>query len=112
MLRPVTRYRAAICQPNRPSSRARAISLTMGAEIRNEKVTPSGTPAERKPMNSGTAEQEQKGVTMPSSAARVLPTPRRLPASRARVRSGEKKVWITPIRYTTPASSRKTLGVS
>jgi hypothetical protein len=33
----------------------------MGAEIRKEKVTPSGTPADRKPMNSGTAEQEQKG---------------------------------------------------
>ena len=36
---------AAIFQPNRPNSRASATSLTIGAEIRNEKVTPSGTPA-------------------------------------------------------------------
>ena len=64
----------------------------MGAEIRKEKVTPRGTPADRKPMKSGTAEQEQKGVTMPRLAASTLPTPIRLPASRARVRSGAKKV--------------------
>lgn len=44
-------------------------------------------------MNSGTAEQEQKCVTMPSLAARALPTPSRRPASSARVRSGAKKVW-------------------
>ena len=36
---------------------------------------PSGTPACTKPMKSGTAEQEQNGVTMPSSAAMTLPTP-------------------------------------
>jgi hypothetical protein len=30
--------------------------LIIGALIRNEKVTPSGTPAETKPMNSGAAE--------------------------------------------------------
>ncbi len=48
------------------NSRPSATSFTIGAAIRNEKVTPSGTPAETKPMNSGTAEQEQKGVTMPS----------------------------------------------
>ena len=64
----------------------------MGAAMRNEKVTPSGTPADRKPMNSGTAEQEQNGVTMPRPAARALPAPKRLPASSARVRSGEKNV--------------------
>ena len=62
----------------------------MGAEIRNEKVTPSGTPACTKPMNSGTAEQEQKGVTMPRLAARTLAMPSVLPASRARVRAGVK----------------------
>ena len=63
----------------------------MGAEIRKEKVTPSGTPAVTKPMKSGTAEQEQKGVTMPSSAASTLPTDSRLPARILRVRSGVKK---------------------
>ena len=84
----------------------------MGAAIRKEKVTPSGTPAERKPMNSGTAEQEQKGVTMPRLAARALPTPSRRPASRARVRSGAKKVWITPMTKTMPVSRSSTLGVS
>ena len=47
----------------------------MGAEIRKEKVTPKGTPAVTKPMKSGTAEQEQKGVTMPRPAARTLAMP-------------------------------------
>ena len=41
----------------------------MGEEMRNEKQTPSGRPAAVKPMNSGMDEQEQKGVTVPSSAA-------------------------------------------
>lgn len=50
----------------------------------------SGTPAETKPTNIGTAEQEQNGVTMPSDAAAMLPNPSRLPASTARVCSGEK----------------------
>jgi hypothetical protein len=31
---------------------------------------------------------------------------------RARVRSGEKKVWMTPITKTMPVSSSNTLGVS
>ena len=60
--------------------------------IRKEKVTPSGTPADKKPINNGTAEQEQNGVTMPKLAAKLFPTPRRLPANKERVRSGEKKV--------------------
>ena len=55
---------SAIFQPTKPNSRPSATSLTIGAEIRNEKVTPSGTPAETKPMKSGTAEQEQNGVTI------------------------------------------------
>jgi len=63
-------------------------------------------------MNSGTAEQEQNGVTMPRLAASTLPTPTRLPESSARVRSGEKKVWMMPIRKTMPVRSSNTLGVS
>jgi hypothetical protein len=38
-----------------------ATYLIMGAAMRNEKVTPSGTPVVTKPMKSGTAEQEQNG---------------------------------------------------
>ncbi len=75
-LNPSPRYSSATFQPNMPNSSVSATSLTMGAEIRNEKVTPSGTPACTKPMNSGTAEHEQKGVTMPRLAAITLATPR------------------------------------
>jgi hypothetical protein len=63
-------------------------------------------------MNRGTAEQEQKGVTTPRLAARALPTPSRLPANKARVRSGAKKVWTTPMTNTIPTNSSNTLGVS
>jgi hypothetical protein len=49
---------------------------TIGEEIRNENVTPTGSPADVKPMNSGIEEQEQKGVTVPSRAATTFaPTP-------------------------------------
>ena len=64
-----------------------AISLTMGEAMRKLRVTPMGTPAATNPMNAGTAEQEQKGVTTPRPAAITLPTPSRLPPSMARVRS-------------------------
>jgi len=64
--------------------------LTIGAAIRKEKVTPKGTPAWTNPINRGTAEQEQNGVTTPRLAARTLATPSCRPASKARVRSGVK----------------------
>jgi hypothetical protein len=41
----------------------------MGEDIKNENVTPNGNPALVKPINRGIDEQEQKGVTVPSSAA-------------------------------------------
>ena len=63
-------------------------------------------------MNSGTAEQEQNGVTMPSDAASTLPTPSRFPARSARVFSGEKKLRTTPIPNTTSVRSIRTFGVS
>ena len=50
-----------------------ATSLIMGAAIRNENVTPSGTPDSTNPKKRGMAEQEQKGVTMPRLAAITLP---------------------------------------
>ena len=46
-----------------------AIWSIMGAAMRKVRVMPSGTPADRKPMKSGTAEHEQNGVTAPSKAA-------------------------------------------
>jgi hypothetical protein len=49
-----------------------AISLIIGLAIKNEKVTPSGIPASTKPINNGTDEQEQKGVTAPRSNAGFL----------------------------------------
>lgn len=88
----------ATFHPTSPNSSAKATSLTIGAEMRNEKVTPKGTPAERRPMNTGTAEQEQNGVTTRSSVAGTFPIPSRRPASRARVRSVEKKQRTIPMR--------------
>ena len=44
----------------------------MGEEIRNENVAPRGRPALVKPMNRGIDEHEQKGVTVPSKAARMF----------------------------------------
>lgn len=56
--------------------------------MRKEKVTPTGSPAPVKPMNRGMEEQEQKGVTVPSRAERVLaPSPRKRPRMRL-LRSG------------------------
>ena len=109
---PVARYRAAICQPNSPKSRMSATSLTIGAEMRNENVTPSGTPAVTKPMKSGTAEHEQNGVTMPSAAANTLATISRRPAIRRRVRAGVKNERTTPMPKTTSTSSIRTFGAS
>ncbi len=64
----------------------------MGEEMRKEKVTPRGSPAAVKPMNRGMEEQEQKGVTVPSRAARQLaPRPWNRPRIRL-VRSGGKKL--------------------
>ena len=45
-------------------------------------------------------------------AASTLPSPSRFPDSRARVRSGEKKVCTMPIANTMPVSRSSTLGVS
>ena len=86
--------------------------MTIGAAIRKEKVTPSGTPAETKPMNSGTAEHEQNGVSTPRPAAMTWPTPAPRPESRARVFSGLKKLRTTPMAKTMATSSISTLGTS
>ena len=49
-------------------SKTRLPKSTIGDEIKKENVTPKGSPALVKPMNSGIEEQEQKGVTVPSRA--------------------------------------------
>jgi hypothetical protein len=68
----------------------------MGEDIRNEKVIPSGIPDSTKPIKTGTAEQEQNGVTMPNRAANTLPImPRAFPSPRSfLVLSGGKKLLI------------------
>jgi hypothetical protein len=63
-------------------------------------------------MNSGTAEQEQNGVTVPSSAASTLPADSRRPARTRLVRSGVKKERTMPTPNTTATSSISTLGAS
>ena len=65
---------------------------TNGEEIKKEKVTPMGSPALVKPIKSGIEEQEQKGVIVPRSAARIFAVK---PLNRPkifRVRSGGKKL--------------------
>jgi hypothetical protein len=42
---------------------------TIGEEIKNENVTPSGSPALVNPIKSGIDEHEQNGVTVPNNAA-------------------------------------------
>ena len=49
-------------------NKTRLPKSTIGDEIKKENVTPKGSPALVKPMNSGIDEQEQKGVTVPSRA--------------------------------------------
>lgn len=66
---PKPKYSAATFQPNIANSMTTAIWSIIGAATRKVSVMPSGTPADRKPMNSGTAEHEQNGVTAPSRAA-------------------------------------------
>ena len=78
--RPSSTYTTATRTPKILISSTRLPRSTMGEEIRNEKVTPRGSPAPVKPMNSGMDEQEQKGVTVPSRAATQLaPSPRNRP---------------------------------
>ena len=68
MTRPMMTDTMATFAPKMLMSRTRLSKSTMGEEIRNENVTPSGRPALVKPMNSGMEEQEQNGVTVPNRA--------------------------------------------
>jgi hypothetical protein len=66
-------YSSVIFQPNIEKSIAIAISLFIGAEIRNENVTPIGILADKNPKNRGIAEHVQNGVMIPNSEANILP---------------------------------------
>jgi len=63
---------------------------TRGEDIRNEKVTPNGSPADVKPINIGMLEQLQNGVIVPSSAPRILPLMPLIPPRIFLVLSGGK----------------------
>src|SRR3989339_413177 len=99
-------------QPKSPKSNTTATSFTIGAEIRNEKVTPSGIPASTNPKNRGIAEQEQNGVTTPKREANTLPVKSDFPSKAFRVFSGVKKVRTTPTRKIIKTSNSNTLGTS
>ena len=105
-------YAIAMPGPNRPHSRTIATSLTIGEATRKANVTPSGTPTSTKPMNSGTAEQEQNGVMTPKPAAAIVPgrTPR--PARVFRTRSGDTNERRNDTSVTMPVRSSRTLGTS
>ena len=60
---------------------SRLIPLINGDVIKNEKVTPKGTPASKKPKNIGMDEHEQKGVTAPNREADKFPKPIFIPVS-------------------------------
>ena len=53
-------------------SSTREPKSTIGDDMRNENVTPSGRPALVNPINNGIDEQEQNGVTVPSRAAMIF----------------------------------------
>ena len=58
-----------VLTPNNPIKSPIATSFTKGDVIKKAKVTPSGIPPLTKPINKGTDEQEQKGVTTPKRLA-------------------------------------------
>jgi hypothetical protein len=79
------------------ASRITDAKSTRGEEIKNENVTPIGSPALVKPINNGMDEQEQKGVTVPSKAPKIFAEiPLYLP-NIFLVLSGGKKLWIYEI---------------
>ena len=61
--------------PNKPTNNPIATSLTKGEVIKKEKVTPNGIPPLTKPINNGTDDQEQKGVTTPKRLATRYSSP-------------------------------------
>ena len=62
----------AILYPNTLVKSTKEPKSTKGEEIKNEKVTPTGSPALENPIKSGIDEHEQNGVTVPKSAAKIF----------------------------------------
>jgi len=80
----------AILNPKILVNRTKDPKSTSGEEIRKEKVTPTGKPAEVNPINNGIDEHEQNGVKVPNKAASIFAgSPLNLP-SIFLVRSGGK----------------------
>ncbi len=98
--------------PNRARSIAIATPSTMGEEMRNENVIPSGTPAFTNPMNRGTAEHEQNGVGTPRSAAIRFPAPSLPPPSICLILCGLRDALMRETRKTIAESRMKTFIVS
>lgn len=69
---------SVVFKPNKPTKSPIATSLTKGEVIKKAKVTPKGMPPLTKPMNKGTDEQEQKGVTTPKRLAIRYSSPNNL----------------------------------
>ena len=61
-------------------------------------------------MNSGTAEHEQNGVTIPKPAAATVPTAAFRPASALRTRSGDTNERMKETRVTMPGEQQQDLG--
>jgi len=95
-----------------PQSIIRATSLIIGEDTRKENVAPKGTPASIKPRKSGMALQEQKGVTIPKTAASILPVCLCLWLKMERVFSGEKKLRMKETVKMIAQSKRNIFTVS
>ena len=87
---PTMTYRTAISIPNMLVRITKAPKSTSGDDIRNERVTPNGSPALVNPMKIGMDEQLQNGVTVPSSAPTTLAFSPPILPNMALVRSGGK----------------------
>jgi len=95
----------AIFQLNMLASMITDAKSTRGDDIKNENVTPIGSPALVKPINSGIDEHEQKGVTVPSNAPNIFAD---IPLYRPNiflVLSGGKKLCIYEITKTSTESN-------
>ena len=87
---PTTTYITANSLPKNDISISIEATSTIGEEIKKAKVIPSGSPALVKPIKIGILEQEQKGVTVPRSAAIAAPFTPVKPVRIRLVRSGGK----------------------
>ena len=70
--RPTITYAIAILQLKILASKSTEAKSTSGEEIKNENVTPIGSPALVNPIKSGMDEQEQNGVIVPNNAPNIL----------------------------------------